>query len=220
MFYGVGVLGCLELPHAKLGVPRFKNPLDRKEQFVSVKIKLKRLGKIHQPMYRVVVADSRTARNGRAIEEIGIYQPKEDPSIIRIDADRVAYWLSVGAQATEPVVALLKLTGDWQKFKGEKDTTSKVKVAPPKADHAAKYEKALKENLAEREEEEKNPRPKPVVAAKVEEPKAEEVVAEVKEEAAPAAEEVKAEEPVAEVVETPVEEVPEEAPAAEEVKPE
>lgn len=185
---------------------------------MSVKIKLKRLGKIHQPMYRVVVADSRTARNGRAIEEIGIYQPKEDPSVIRIDADRVAYWLSVGAQATEPVVALLKLTGDWQKFKGEKDTTSKVKVAPPKADHAAKYEKALKENLAEREEEEKNPRPKPVVAAKVEEPKAEEVVAEVKEEAAPVVEEVKVEEPVAEVVETPAEEVPAEAPAAEEAK--
>ena len=186
---------------------------------MAVKIKLKRLGKIHQPMYRVVVADSRTARNGRAIEEIGIYQPKEDPSIIRIDADRVAYWLGVGAQATEPVVALLKLTGDWQKFKGEKDTTSKVRVAPPKADHAAKYEKALKENLAEREEEEKNPRPKPVVAAKVEEPKAEEAVAEVKEEAAPVAEEVKAEEPVAEVVETPAaEEVPAEAPVAEEAK--
>jgi small subunit ribosomal protein S16 len=185
---------------------------------VAVKIKLKRLGKIHQPMYRVVVADSRTARNGRAIEEIGIYQPKEDPSVIRIDADRVAYWLGVGAQATEPVVALLKLTGDWQKFKGEKDTTSKVRVAPPKADHAAKYEKALKENLAEREEEEKNPRPKPVVAAKVEEPKAEEVVAEVKEEAAPVAEEVKAEEPVAEVVETAAEEVPAEAPVAEEAK--
>lgn len=181
---------------------------------MAVKIKLKRLGKIHQPMYRIVVADSRTARNGRAIEEIGIYQPKEDPSIIRINAERVAYWLGVGAQATEPVVALLKLTGDWQKFKGEKDTTSKVRVAPPKADHFAKYEKALKENLAEREEEEKNPRPKPVVAAK-----AEEVVAEVKEEAAPVAEEA-----VAEVVETPaaeevvVEEVPAEAPAAEEAK--
>ena len=186
---------------------------------MAVKIKLKRLGKIHQPMYRIVVADSRTERNGRAIEEIGIYQPKEDPSIIRIDADRVAYWLGVGAQATEPVVALLKLTGDWQKFKGEKDTTSKVRVAPPKADHFAKYEKALKENLAEREEEEKNPRPKPVVAAKVEEPKAEEVVAEVKEEAAPVAEEVKSEEPVAEVVETPAaEEVPAEAPVAEEAK--
>lgn len=207
-------MGCLGLVSANIGLPRLTTSQAEKNKFVAVKIKLKRLGKIHQPMYRVVVADSRTARNGRAIEEIGIYQPKEDPSIIRIDADRVAYWLGVGAQATEPVVALLKLTGDWQKFKGEKDTTSKVKVAPPKADHAAKYEKALKENLAEREEEEKNPRPKPVVAAKVEEPKAEEVAAEVKEEAAPVAEEVKAEEPVAEVVETPAEE----APVAEEAK--
>lgn len=201
-------MGCLGSGSDNIGNPRLNTSQAEKNKFVAVKIKLKRLGKIHQPMYRVVVADSRTARNGRAIEEIGIYQPKEDPSIIRIDADRVAYWLGVGAQATEPVVALLKLTGDWQKFKGEKDTTSKVKVAPPKADHFAKYEKALKENLAEREEEEKNPRPKPVVAAKVEEPKAEEVVAEVKEEAAPVAEEVKAEEPVAEVVETPAEEVP------------
>jgi len=211
-------LGCLGLVSDNIGSPRLNTSQAEKNKFVAVKIKLKRLGKIHQPMYRIVVADSRTARNGRAIEEIGIYQPKEDPSIIRVDADRVAYWLGVGAQATEPVVALLKLTGDWQKFKGEKDTTSKVRVAPPKADHFAKYEKALKENLAEREEEEKNPRPKPVVAAKVEEPKAEEVVAEVKEEAAPVAEEVKAEEPVAEVVETPAEEVPAEAPAAEEAK--
>ena len=211
-------MGCLGLVSANIGLPRLNTSQAEKNKFVAVKIKLKRLGKIHQPMYRIVVADSRTARNGRAIEEIGIYQPKEDPSIIRVDADRVAYWLGVGAQATEPVVALLKLTGDWQKFKGEKDTTSKVRVAPPKADHFAKYEKALKENLAEREEEEKNPRPKPVVAAKVEEPKAEEVVAEVKEEAAPVAEEVKAEEPVAEVVETPAEEVPVEAPVAEEAK--
>ncbi len=211
-------MGCLGSGSDNIGNPRLNTSQAEKNKFVAVKIKLKRLGKIHQPMYRIVVADSRTARNGRAIEEIGIYQPKEDPSIIRIDADRVAYWLGVGAQATEPVVALLKLTGDWQKFKGEKDTTSKVKVAPPKADHFAKYEKALKENLAEREEEEKNPRPKPVVAAKVEEPKAEEAVAEVKEEAAPVAEEVKAEEPVAEVVETPAEEVPAEAPVAEEAK--
>ena len=211
-------MGCLGLVSANIGLPRLNTSQAEKNKFVAVKIKLKRLGKIHQPMYRIVVADSRTARNGRAIEEIGIYQPKEDPSIIRVDADRVAYWLGVGAQATEPVVALLKLTGDWQKFKGEKDTTSKVRVAPPKADHFAKYEKALKENLAEREEEEKNPRPKPVVAAKVEEPKAEEVVAEVKEEAAPVAEEVKAEEPVAEVVETAAEEVPAEAPVAEEAK--
>ncbi len=155
-------------------------------------------------MYRVVVADSRTARNGRAIEEIGIYQPKEEPSVIRIDADRVAYWLSVGAQATEPVVALLKLTGDWQKFKGEKDTVSKVKVAPAKVDHHAIYEKALKENVEAREEEAKNPKPK---VEKVETPKEEPKVEEVKTEEAPVAtEEPKPEEAVAET------------PATEEVK--
>jgi small subunit ribosomal protein S16 len=134
-------LGCLGSGSDNIGLPRLNTSQAEKNKFVAVKIKLKRLGKIHQPMYRVVVADSRTARNGRAIEEIGIYQPKEDPSIIRIDADRVAYWLGVGAQATEPVVALLKLTGDWQKFKGEKDTTSKVKVAPPKADHLQNMKK-------------------------------------------------------------------------------
>lgn len=155
-------------------------------------------------MYRVVVADSRTARNGRAIEEIGIYQPKEEPSVIRIDADRVAYWLSVGAQATEPVVALLKLTGDWQKFKGEKDTASKVKVAPAKADHHAIYEKALKENVAAREEEAKNPKPK--VETPKEEPKAQEVKteeAQAETVAENVVEEVKAEEVV---TETPAEE--------------
>lgn len=85
---------------------------------MSVKIKLTRLGKIRNPQYRVVVADSRTRRNGRAIESIGRYQPKEDPSIIEIDSERAQYWLSVGAQPTEPVLNLLKITGDWQKFKG------------------------------------------------------------------------------------------------------
>ena len=78
---------------------------------MAVKIKLKRVGKVHAPQYRVVVADSRTARNGRAIEEIGIYQPLEDPSIIRVDSERVQYWLGVGAQPTEAVAAILKLAG-------------------------------------------------------------------------------------------------------------
>jgi len=84
---------------------------------VAVKIKLKRFGKIHSPHYRVVVADSRTARNGPAIEEIGIYNPQGEPSLIEINSERVAYWLGVGAQPTEPVMALLKVTGDWQKHK-------------------------------------------------------------------------------------------------------
>jgi small subunit ribosomal protein S16 len=86
---------------------------------VAVKIKLKRLGKIRSPHYRIVVADSRTRRDGRAIEEIGKYHPTYNPSVMEVDADRVAYWLRVGAQPTEPVLAILKKTGDWQKFKGE-----------------------------------------------------------------------------------------------------
>ena len=86
---------------------------------MAVKIKLKRLGKIRSPHYRIVVADSRTRRDGRAIEEIGLYHPVQNPSRIEVDADRVAYWLGVGAQPTEPVLAILKKTGDWQKFKGE-----------------------------------------------------------------------------------------------------
>ncbi|MBT3163117.1 30S ribosomal protein S16 [Streptomyces sp. Vc74B-19] len=86
---------------------------------MAVKIKLKRLGKIRSPHYRIVVADSRTRRDGRAIEEIGKYHPTYNPSVIEVDGDRVAYWLSVGAQPTEPVLAILKKTGDWQKFKGE-----------------------------------------------------------------------------------------------------
>ncbi|QNG19224.1 30S ribosomal protein S16 [Rhodococcus triatomae] len=85
---------------------------------MAVKIKLTRLGKIRNPQYRIVVADSRTRRNGRAIETIGKYHPKEEPSLIDIDSERAQYWLGVGAQPTEPVEALLKITGDWQKFKG------------------------------------------------------------------------------------------------------
>ncbi|MBQ0827946.1 30S ribosomal protein S16 [Streptomyces tagetis] len=86
---------------------------------MAVKIKLKRLGKIRSPHYRIIVADSRTRRDGRAIEEIGKYHPTYNPSVMEVDAERVAYWLGVGAQPTEPVLAILKKTGDWQKFKGE-----------------------------------------------------------------------------------------------------
>ena len=85
---------------------------------MAVKIKLKRLGKMRKPHYRIVVADARTKRDGRAIEEIGKYHPKEDPSLIEVDSERAQYWLGVGAQPTEPVAAILKVTGDWQKFKG------------------------------------------------------------------------------------------------------
>ncbi|WP_396288762.1 30S ribosomal protein S16 [Curtobacterium sp. KT1] len=99
---------------------------------MAVKIRLKRLGKIRAPYYRIVVADSRTKRDGRVLEEIGQYHPTEEPSVIKIESERALYWLGVGAQPTEQVAALLKLTGDWAKFKGDKDTASKVKVAEPK----------------------------------------------------------------------------------------
>ena len=99
---------------------------------MAVKIRLKRFGKIRAPFYRVVIADSRTKRDGRVIEEIGQYHPTEQPSFIQIDSDRAQYWLSVGAQPTEQVAALLKLTGDWAKFKGEADTASKVLPVEPK----------------------------------------------------------------------------------------
>ncbi|WP_327401029.1 30S ribosomal protein S16 [Streptomyces sp. NBC_01288] len=99
---------------------------------MAVKIKLKRLGKIRSPHYRIVVADSRTRRDGRAIEEIGLYHPVQNPSRIEVDTDRAQYWLSVGAQPTEPVLAILKLTGDWQKFKGL-PAPAPLLVAAPKA---------------------------------------------------------------------------------------
>ena len=98
---------------------------------MAVKIKLKRLGKIRSPHYRIVVADARTKRDGRAIEEIGVYQPTYDPSIIKVDSDRAQDWLGVGAQPTEAVLAILKLTGDWQKFKGL-EAPAPLKVAEPK----------------------------------------------------------------------------------------
>lgn len=99
---------------------------------MAVKIRLKRMGKIRAPYYRIVVADSRTKRDGRVIEEIGKYHPTEQPSLIEVDSERAQYWLSVGAQPSEQVAALLKLTGDWGKFKGDKDAKSTVQVAEPK----------------------------------------------------------------------------------------
>jgi len=99
---------------------------------VAVKIRLKRMGKIRAPYYRIVVADSRTKRDGRVIEEIGKYHPTEEPSVIEVDSARAQYWLSVGAQPTEQVTALLKLTGDWGTFKGEKGAKSTVRYAEPK----------------------------------------------------------------------------------------
>lgn len=111
---------------------------------MAVKIKLKRLGKIHAPQYRIVVADARTKRDGRAIEEIGQYRPKENPSFIQVDSERVQHWLSVGAQPTGPVAAILRVTGDWQKFKGL-TAPAPMRVAEPKADKRAAFEAAAKD---------------------------------------------------------------------------
>lgn len=125
---------------------------------MAVKIRLKRFGKKRAPYYRVVVMDSRSKRDGRAIEEIGMYHPTEEPSVIVIDAARAQYWLCVGAQPTEQVEVLLKLTGDWQASKGDKNATNTVKpqIAKASADDkivavgkAAEREKAAKS--AERE---------------------------------------------------------------------
>ncbi|MET0975302.1 MAG: 30S ribosomal protein S16 [Leifsonia sp.] len=135
---------------------------------MAVKIRLKRLGKIRAPYYRIVVADSRTKRDGRVIEEIGKYHPTEEPSFIEVDSERAQYWLSVGAQPTEQVAAILKLTGDWGTFKGDKNAVSTVKTKEAKVAFVADEKK------------------KPVLK-----PKAEKLAAKV-EDAAPAEETVEA----------------------------
>jgi small subunit ribosomal protein S16 len=110
---------------------------------VAVKIKLARIGKIREPHYRIVVADARTRRNGRAIETIGQYHPKDNPSRIEVDSERVQYWLGVGAQPTEPVQNILQVTGDWQKFKGLPGAEGTLKTAEPKPTKQELFEAAL-----------------------------------------------------------------------------
>jgi len=144
---------------------------------VAVKIKLKRMGSIRNPQYRVVIADARTARDGRAIEEIGLYHPKEEPSLIKINSDRVQYWLGVGAQPTEPVMVLLKITGDWQKFKGLPGAEGTLRVKEAKVDKNTKFAETVAAVANE-------PRT-PTIRPKVEKPFEPEVVAEVKTEEAP-----------------------------------
>ena len=151
---------------------------------MAVKIRLKRLGKIRAPYYRIVVADSRTKRDGRVIEEIGKYHPTEEPSVIEVDSDRAQYWLGVGAQPTEQVLALLKLTGDWGRFKGDKDAVSTVKTAEAKAGFEAD---TSKKSVLKPKAEAKAPEPAEEKAA---EPAAqEEPAAEASADAAPAADE-------------------------------
>ena len=111
---------------------------------MAVKIKLKRIGKMREPHYRIVVADARTKRSGRAIEEIGQYHPQENPSRILLDSERAQYWLGVGAQPTEAVTAILKVTGDWQSFRGEPAPPAML-VAEPKADKREVFAAAAKE---------------------------------------------------------------------------
>ena len=118
---------------------------------MAVKIKLKRLGKIREPYYRIVVADARTKRDGRAIEEIGKYHPKEEPSFIEVNSERAQHWLSVGAQPTDPVRALLKITGDWQKFTGEAGAEGTLRTAKPRTDKKERFEAAAKESQASKE---------------------------------------------------------------------
>jgi small subunit ribosomal protein S16 len=114
---------------------------------VAVKIKLKRMGKIRAPFYRIIVADARTKRDGRAIEEIGKYHPKVDPSLIEVDSDRAQYWLSVGAQPTDPVRRLLEITGDWQKFKGLPGAEGTLKTAAPRPDKRDAFAAAVAETV-------------------------------------------------------------------------
>jgi small subunit ribosomal protein S16 len=116
---------------------------------VAVKIKLKRMGKIREPYYRIVVADARTKRDGRAIEEIGKYHPKADPSLIEVNSERAQHWLSVGAQPTDPVRKLLEVTGDWQKFKGLPGAEGTLRVAAPRSDKKQIFAAALAETLTE-----------------------------------------------------------------------
>jgi small subunit ribosomal protein S16 len=162
---------------------------------VAVKIRLKRMGKIHAPFYRVVIMNSRTKRDGRAIEEIGKYHPTHEPSIIEINSERVQYWLGVGAQPTEQVASLLKITGDWQTFKGLPGTDGTLRLAEPKPDKTALYEAATKSAMSEPKDGAATKRKKAVPKAEKVEPKAEK--------AAPKAEKVEAKkaEPKAEKVE-------------------
>ena len=153
---------------------------------MAVKIKLMRLGKIRAPYYRIVVADSRTKRDGRAIEEIGKYHPTEDPSFIEVNSERAQYWLGVGAQPTEQVMAILKVTGDWQKFKGLPGAEGTLRTAEAKVDKKAVFEAAAKESMGEAKEGATTPKGRKKAEPKAQaEPKAEPKAQEPTPEAAP-----------------------------------
>ncbi len=187
---------------------------------MATKIKLMRLGKMRAPYYRIVVADARNKRDGRSIEEIGRYHPKDDPSFIEVDSERAQYWLGVGAQPTEAVAAIFRVTGDWQKFKGL-PAPEPMKVAAPKADKHAAFASAAAESAGIAES--PAPTPKAKKAAKKAAPKTDEAAAEPTAEtpAEPVAETQTetaspAESPTETPAETPAETVAESTPAADE----
>ena len=183
----------------------------KEQALVAVKIRLVRLGKIRTPHYRIVVADSRKARNGLKIEEIGRYSPASDPSLIEVNSERAQHWLKNGAQPTEAVEALLKVTGDWQKFKGVAGSEGTLKTLPVRPDKRVAYEAAVKAAMNEPKD----------GATTMKKRAAEKLAAKTSpSEEAPAAESPVAEAPaevvaeaIAEVVEAPAAEVTAEAPA-------
>ena len=169
---------------------------------MAVKIRLKRMGKIRAPHYRIVVVDSRKKRDGKVIEEIGLYHPKEDPSYISVVSDRAQYWLGVGAQPSEAVHKLLRITGEWQRFKGIDGAEGTLKTAEPKRNKVDIFNEALKDAGNEPKTEAVTRRTSKKAAPKAEEPKAEEPQAEV---------EAPAEAPAEAAAEAPAEVVAEEA---------
>jgi len=166
---------------------------------VAVKIRLKRMGKVRSPHYRIVVVDSRKKRDGKVIEEIGLYHPKEDPSYISVVSERAQYWLGVGAQPSEAVAQILRITGDWQTFKGYKNTEGTLRVAEPKRDKLEIFNEALKDAASEPKAEAVTKRTTKKSAAKKAAAPAE-----------PATEEATADAPVEAVAEAPAEAVKEE----------
>ena len=168
---------------------------------MSVKIRLKRLGKVRVPQYRIVVVDSRKKRDGRVLEEIGKYHPKEDPSFIDVESERAQYWLGVGAQPTEPVEQILKITGDWQKFKGLPGAEGTLRSKDAKRDKIDIFNEALKEAAKE---------PKGDAVTKKAAPKKDAAKTEKPAEETPAAEAPAEETPAAEApAEVPADETPE-----------
>ena len=177
---------------------------------MAVKIRLKRLGKVRVPMYRIVVVDARKKRDGRVLEEIGKYHPKEDPSYISVVSDRAQYWLGVGAQPSDAVAKLLKITGDWQTFKGVGGTEGTLKVAEPKRDKLEIFNEALKDAASEPKAEAVTRKASKKSAEKPEK-------ADKADKAEKPADEAKAEQPAE--AETAPAETPAEAPVAEEAAP-